>query len=140
MSHSPYRTIAVAATFSPRFLRVLAEAGRIRERFGSELKIIFVGKKDAVTSRRFGEAIEKLHLPRDSSVHYEEGDPATAILRAAEKLKAELLVAGALEKEAVHRKFHLFRTFVDAGAWCRRTASACDGFRVAADLMREWNE
>jgi nucleotide-binding universal stress UspA family protein len=105
MSHSPYRTIAVAATFSPRFLRVLAEAGRIRERFGSELKIIFVGKKDAVTSRRFGEAIEKLHLPRDSSVHYEEGDPATAILRAAEKLKAELLVAGALEKEAVHRKF-----------------------------------
>ena len=38
-------------------------------------------------------------------VHYEEGDPASAILAAAGKLKAELLVAGALEKEAVHRQF-----------------------------------
>ena len=38
-------------------------------------------------------------------VHYEQGDPASAILSAAGKLKAELLVAGALEKEAVHRQF-----------------------------------
>jgi nucleotide-binding universal stress UspA family protein len=105
MSQSPYRTIAVAATFSPRFHSVLAEAGRIRERFGSELKIIYVGKKDVTSSRKFAEAIEKLSLPRDSTVHYEEGDPANAILLAAGKLNAELLVAGALEKEAVHRQF-----------------------------------
>jgi nucleotide-binding universal stress UspA family protein len=105
MSQSPYGTIAVAATFSPRFLSVLAEAGRIRERFGSALKIIYAGKKDAASARRFTEAIEKLRLPTDSVVHYEEGDPAGAILLAAGKLKADLLVAGALEKEAVHRQF-----------------------------------
>jgi len=105
MSDSPYRTVAVAATFSPRFLRVLAEAGRVRERFGAELKIIYVGRKDAATSKRFADAIAKLHLPGNSTVHYEEGDPASAILVAAGKLNAELLVAGALEKEAVHRQF-----------------------------------
>jgi nucleotide-binding universal stress UspA family protein len=105
MIDSPYRTVAVAATFSPRFHRVLAEAGRIRERFGAELKIIYVGKKDPATSRKFTDAITKLHLPADSAVHYEEGDPASAILVAAGKLNAQLLVAGALEKEAVHRQF-----------------------------------
>ncbi len=64
MSQSPYRTIAVAATFSPRFHSVLAEAGRIRERFGSELKIIYVGKKDDDIVGKFAEAIGKLKLPR----------------------------------------------------------------------------
>jgi nucleotide-binding universal stress UspA family protein len=105
MSQSPYRNIAVAATFSPRFESVLSEAGRIRERFDAQLHIIYVGKKDAASARRFAEAIEKLGLPQDSNVHYEEGDPARAILLAAQKLKTELLVAGALEKEAVHRQF-----------------------------------
>ena len=44
MSETPYRSIAVAATFSPRFHQVLAEANRVRERFGSELSMIYVGK------------------------------------------------------------------------------------------------
>ena len=35
MSETPYRSIAVAATFSPRFHQVLAEANRVCERFGS---------------------------------------------------------------------------------------------------------
>lgn len=104
-SESPYRTIAVAATFSPRFHQVLAEANRVRERFGAALSMIYVGKRDAVTTRKFSEAIKQLKLPADSAVEYEEGDPASGILAAARRLQVELLVAGALEKEAVHRQF-----------------------------------
>jgi len=105
MSEPAYRSIAVAATFSPRFHQVLAEANRVRACFDSALSMIYVGKCDATTTRKFSEAIVKLKLPANSPVHYEEGDPATSILTAARKLKVELLVAGALEKEAVHRQF-----------------------------------
>ena len=105
MSETPYRSIAVAATFSPRFHQVLAEANRVRTRFGSALSMIYVGECDATTTRKFAEAIEQLNLPADSVVHYEEGDPASGILAAARKLQVQLLVAGALEKEAIHRQF-----------------------------------
>lgn len=104
-SVTPYRSIAVAATFSPRFHQVLAEANRVRLRFNSALSMIYVGKCDATTTRKFSEAIAKLKLPANAKVQYEEGDPATSILTAARKLKVELLIAGALEKEAVHRQF-----------------------------------
>ena len=101
----PYRSIAVAATFSPRFHQVLAEANRVRARFEADLSMIYVGKCDAKTTRKFAEAIVQLGLPANSAVHYEEGDPASSILVAARKLKVDLLVAGALEKAAVHRQF-----------------------------------
>jgi nucleotide-binding universal stress UspA family protein len=105
LSVTPYRSIAVAATFSPRFHQVLAEANRVCARFGSTLNMIYAGKCDATTTRNFAEAVVKLKLPAHCTVHYAEGDPATGILAAARKLEIELLVAGALEKEAVHRQF-----------------------------------
>ncbi|MGH7936031.1 MAG: universal stress protein [Chthoniobacterales bacterium] len=105
MSNSPYRSIAVAATFSPRFHQVLAEAGRVRDRFASTLSLIYVGKKNAAATKKFAEAFKALRLPAESLVHYEEGDPATAILGAIGKYRLDLLIAGALEKEAVHRQF-----------------------------------
>ena len=104
-SEPPYRSVAVAATFSPRFHQVLAEANRVRERFGSALSIIYVGKRDGATKQKFAEAVEKLQLPADSVVHYEEGDPASAILAAARRHQVDLLIAGALEKAAIHRQF-----------------------------------
>ncbi len=105
MSETPYKTIAAAATFSPRFHQVLAEARRVRERFGADLSLIYVGKCDATTTRKFTEALKAVRLPADSAIHYEEGDPATAILNAARKYSLELLIAGALEKAGVHRQF-----------------------------------
>ena len=105
MSEPPYKSIAVAATFSPRFHQVLAEANRVRDRFGARLSMIYVGKKDAATSAKFADAITTLKLPQDSPVHYEEGDPASGILTATRKLSVELLIAGALEKKAIHRQF-----------------------------------
>src|SRR5919198_1156525 len=102
---STYKTIAVATTFSPRFKRVLAEAKRIRDRFAAELHLIHVGKRNQETPKKFSDALTELGLPVDSPIHYEEGDPAEAILAALTREKIDMLVAGALEKEIVLHQF-----------------------------------
>ena len=105
MIDPPYRTVGVASTFSPRFVQVLAEAKRIRDRLATELQLIYVGDKSEETTQKFGLAFRQLELPDESTVHYQQGDPATAILTAAEANGIDLIVAGALEKEAVLRQF-----------------------------------
>ncbi|PYL12327.1 MAG: hypothetical protein DMF48_02615, partial [Verrucomicrobia bacterium] len=67
---SPYKTIAVATTFSPRFKHVLAEAKRICDRFAAELHLIHVGKGDQETPRKFRDVLAELGLPADSPIHY----------------------------------------------------------------------
>jgi nucleotide-binding universal stress UspA family protein len=106
MSSEPfYPSIAVASTFSPRFVQVLAEAKRIRERFDSILSLIYAGERDAKTAKKFADVLMQLDLPRDSPIHYETGEPAGAIIRAAAANKIDLIVAGALEKEVILRPF-----------------------------------
>ncbi|MGE5214179.1 MAG: universal stress protein [Nitrospirota bacterium] len=102
---SPYKTIAVATTFSPRFKRVLAEAKRIRERFAAELQLIHVGTPNQETPKKFREVLAELDLPTDSPIHYEEGDPAEGILAALTRENIDMLIAGALEKEIVLHQF-----------------------------------
>ncbi len=102
---SPYRSIAVASTFSPRFEQVLAEAKRIRDRFASELSLIYVGERSEEVSAKFKETLQRLELPPDSAIYYEQGHPAEAILRAVETNAVELIIAGALEKELVLHPF-----------------------------------
>ena len=105
MADSSYRSVAVASTFSPRFAKVLAEAKRISERFECALSVIYVGKRTDETAARFSEAFKQLRLPLDSAIHYHEGDPGRAILQAAAAHQIDVIVAGALEKEAVLRPF-----------------------------------
>jgi nucleotide-binding universal stress UspA family protein len=102
---TPYRTIAVASTFSPRFVEVLAEAKRIADRFASDLSLIYVGEKSAETAAKFRAALEQLALPANSVIHYEQGDPADGILRALLAHKIDMIVAGALEKPLVLHPF-----------------------------------
>jgi nucleotide-binding universal stress UspA family protein len=102
---SPYKTIAVATTFSPRFKQVLAEAKRMRDRFAAELHLIHVGRRNQETPVKFSAVLAELGLPADSPIHYEEGDPAGAILAALARENIDLLVAGALEKEIVLHPF-----------------------------------
>lgn len=102
---STYKTIAVASTFSPRFLQVLAEAKRIRDRFSADLNLIYVGEQTAETASKFGEVLHRLGLPRDSTIHFEQGDPADSILRALTNHGIDMIVAGALEKEVVLHPF-----------------------------------
>lgn len=105
MQEPLYKRIAVASAFSPRFEQVLAEAKRVRDRFGSDLNLIYVGEKDDETARRFAEALAAMELPADSLIHYHQGAPAEAILEAVRANQVELVIAGALEKEVVLRPF-----------------------------------
>jgi nucleotide-binding universal stress UspA family protein len=100
-----YRSIAVASTFSPRFVQVLTEAKRIRDRFDATLSLIYVGQCDEETTKKFGAALTQLALPADSKIYYQEGEAAAAILRAAADNHIDLIVAGALEKEVILRPF-----------------------------------
>jgi nucleotide-binding universal stress UspA family protein len=102
---SPYKTIAVASTFSPRFKQVLAEAKRIRERFSADLHLIYVGDRNEEITKKFSDALAQLELPLDSKIHYEKGNPPEAILRALAREKIDVIVAGALEKELVLHPF-----------------------------------
>ncbi len=101
----PYKTIAVASTFSPRFKQVLAEAKQIRERFSADLHLIYVGERNEEIAKKFSDALAQLELPPDSKIHYEKGDPAEAILRALTREKIDVIIAGALEKEVVLHPF-----------------------------------
>ncbi len=115
MIEPPYRTVAVASTFSPRFLQVLAEGKRVRDRLCQQLQLIYVGECDEETSRKFASALLQLALPEDSAIHYHQAeDPAVAILEAARANEIDLIVAGALEKEVVLRPFlgNVARTLV----------------------------
>lgn len=105
MNPSPYKKIAVASTFSPRFEQVLSEAKRIRDRFGSSLSLIYVGEQTDETSQKFAAIFNRLQLPNDSPVHYGQGDPADGILRAIVDNNVDLIVAGALEKESALHPF-----------------------------------
>jgi len=102
---SPYKTIAVATTFSPRFKQVLAEAKRIRDRFSADLHLIHVGTRNEDTPSKFAQVLAELDLPVDSPIHYKQGDPAEAILALLKREKIDLLIAGALEKEIVLHQF-----------------------------------
>ncbi len=101
----PYRTVAVASTFSPRFAQVLAEAKRVRDRFDCALDLIYVGEKTDETTAKFREVLGELSLPLDSTIHYEQGDPADSILRALTQNKIDIIVAGALEKAVAMHQF-----------------------------------
>lgn len=105
MSDPTYRKIAVASTFSPRFDHVLSEAKRVRDRFGSKFSLIFVGDKTEEVAAKFQAAVKRLSLPDDTTIYYEQGNPANAILRVLEKEAIDLIVAGALEKEVVLHPF-----------------------------------
>ena len=105
MNPSSYKNIAVASTFSPRFEQVLSEARRIRDRFGADLSLIYIGERNDETAKRFRDMFGRLQLPGDSPVHYGQGDPAEGILKAITDNNVDLIVAGALEKETALHPF-----------------------------------
>jgi nucleotide-binding universal stress UspA family protein len=102
---SPYRNVAVASTFSPRFKQVMAEAKRIRDRFDARLHVIYVGEHTPGVAEKFADALTEFDLPADVPIHYGTGAPAKAILNAAMENNVDLIVAGALEREVVLRPF-----------------------------------
>ena len=103
---SPYRTIAVASTFSPRFDQVLSEAKRVRDRFGSVLSLIYVGDNTREVAEKFSGALRRLSLPENSPIHYEQGDPAAGILRTIERHDIDVTVCDRIKTARINRPSH----------------------------------
>jgi len=103
----PFETIAVAVSFSPRCLHVLAEAKHMSEVLKAALILIHIGEKTSEKEQHFDELMNKVGM--DDS-HYRviwmEGDTVDTILKLCKLNMVDLLVLGALEKENV-LKFYL---------------------------------
>jgi nucleotide-binding universal stress UspA family protein len=114
-----YRHIAVASTFSPRFLAVLAEADRIARLLAAKLSIIHADEAEDGRSERFAEAMRKLELAEETAVLWGRAEtPVDAILAACRAHSVDLLLAGALERESEHRNF--------VGGVARELMQRCD--------------
>jgi len=100
-----YRRVGVATTFSPRFMAVLAEAGRISRALSTPLYLIHADGFDSQKEERFRTALRKLMLDDRARIHFQSGEPSEAILKAQREENIDLLVAGAMETETVHRNF-----------------------------------
>lgn len=102
-----YRKIALASTFSPRFLPLLAEAKRVVRDLHCDFSLIHVGERSEEAERQFAAAFEKLGLHPHPHIHWAAGggDPAAAIQAVIEEEEIDLLMAGALEKETPGRHY-----------------------------------
>jgi nucleotide-binding universal stress UspA family protein len=100
-----YRRVGVATTFSPRFVAVLAEAGLVSRSLSAPLCLIHADAFAPEKEERFRSALRDLQLDERSEIRFESGQPAEAILKIQHEASIDLLVAGALETESVHRNF-----------------------------------
>jgi nucleotide-binding universal stress UspA family protein len=98
----PFETIAVAVSFSPRCLPVLAQAKYLADVLKATLILIHIGEKSSDKERQLDELMNKLGM--DDS-HYRviwmDGEPVETILKLCKLNVVDLLVLGALEKENV---------------------------------------
>jgi K+-sensing histidine kinase KdpD len=100
------RHVAAAITISPRMVAVLATARHFAERLNAPLHVIHGGAPDAQKEAEFRGAMFQLEMPRETRIVWNEGEPAGAIVTAAEKEGVDLLIAGALEgKDVSSRSF-----------------------------------
>lgn len=102
MSH---QHIALASSFSPRFLPLLAEAKAYSERLEADISVIYVGEYGQAEKDKFETAFGSLAFSKRPDVHRGTGDPAPAILKAATESGIDLLIAGAMEHETGSRNF-----------------------------------
>jgi nucleotide-binding universal stress UspA family protein len=100
------RRVAAAITISPRMVAVLSAAWHFAERLDAPLLVIHGGAPDAQKEAEFRDAMFQLEMPPETRIVWNEGEPAGAIVTAAEKEGVDLLIAGALEgKDVANRSF-----------------------------------
>lgn len=102
----PFRKIAVAVGFSPRIEAVLAESKRLQQLFGSAMLFIHIGDKNLQQEQYLKHLLHRFELDGENNkVIWENGDPVDKILEICANEDADLLVAGALEKESLLKYF-----------------------------------
>jgi len=94
-----FRNLAVASTFSPRFLPLLSEARRFAGRLGGTFGVVHAGERDEKSERIFANAFRDFAI--EPAVYWCEKFilPSDAILDAVAREQVDLLMLGALERE-----------------------------------------
>ena len=96
---------AVAATFSPRFRAVIAEADRIARKFGARLSILHAGERSDEKVEKFHDAFAELGREEVDIYWCEGGTPAEALVDAASSEYFDLVIAGAVDHRHDIRNF-----------------------------------
>jgi nucleotide-binding universal stress UspA family protein len=96
----PFETIAVAVSFSPRCLPVLAEAKRLSDLLNASLILIHIGAKTSEKEKELDDLMIEADIDENKSrVIWMEGEPVETILKLCKLHIVDLLVIGALVKE-----------------------------------------
>jgi nucleotide-binding universal stress UspA family protein len=86
-------------------MAVLAEAGRVSRSLAAPLFLIHADEFTEEKEERFRSALRDLRLDSTATIRFEPGEPAEAILKIQREESIDLLIAGAMETESVHRNF-----------------------------------
>lgn len=96
--------VAVASTFSPRFLPLLAEAQAFAALLRRPLEVIHAGTDSAENQARFSEAFAEMGF--SGPVHWREAaQPSTAIIQVVREAGIGMLIAGAMDRDSEGRFF-----------------------------------
>jgi len=86
-------------------MAVLAEAARVSHSLAAPLCLIHADEFTQEKEARFRSALRDLQLDSGAAIRFEPGEPAAAILKVQREENIDLLVAGAMERQSVHRNF-----------------------------------
>jgi len=96
--------VAVASTFSPRFLPMLAQAKAIAALLDRPVEVIHAGPETPENQERFDRAFAEMEL--SGPIHWRQAPlPSAAILQAVREAGIGLLIAGAMERDSEGRFF-----------------------------------
>lgn len=102
----PFSKIAVAIGFTPRIEAILAESRRLQQIFNAQLVFIHIGEKSLQQEQYLKHLLHRFELDGDANkLVWEQGDPVDKIIEICKQEDADLLVAGALEKESMFKYF-----------------------------------
>ena len=107
MSPVAFKKILVGFAFSPNLKANIYEALRMAKYFGGELVFVHVGHKTAEKESRFKDIVASSPVQSEKiAIHWKVGNAVSALLKASEQFKVNLILLGALKRENVV-KFYL---------------------------------
>ncbi|MBV9298575.1 MAG: universal stress protein [Verrucomicrobia bacterium] len=86
-------------------MAVLAEAGHFSRSLAAPLCLIHADEFTKEKEERFRSALRDLQLDSGAAIRFQPGEPAQAILKIQREESIDLLIAGAMETQSVHRNF-----------------------------------
>jgi nucleotide-binding universal stress UspA family protein len=100
---SPFKNVAMALAYSPRWRAMVSESVRVAERFDANLYLMHVGPEIAEEVDELEKLLEDIQCNR-SKIHVinQDGQPVETLLALCRDYKIDLLIAGALQRENIY--------------------------------------